>query len=426
MQVARYLITNNLARVENFTFSDPGQLRDFNFPRLHEILADGVAFQTSGCPDCNRPFYNERPGGIIYNYPKPLTAQQIEAAIEDVKRETSNVKRESHYASRITHHASRFTHHASLSYPVADWRLLETGLADGATNMAIDEAILWAVAEGKSLPTLRFYGWRPPCLSIGYSQSMEGQVEVDRCREAGVDFVRRPTGGRAIFHADELTYSVVATQAEPRVVGGVVESYRRLSAGLVAGLRALGVEAYQALTPTPLLSRGAEEPRSGGAEEWANIASAPLHLRTLAPLLLWERGRGGQSAACFDAPSSYEITVGGKKLVGSAQVRKKGVVLQHGSLPLEGDVARIFDFLRVPSEERREELKHELRDRATSLGLALGHSVSFEEVARHLAAGFAQALNLRLVPGQLSQHELALAEKLRREKYAAREWNFRV
>lgn len=274
---------------------------------------------------------------------------------------------------------------------LADWRLLQTGLADGATNMAIDEAILWAVAKGKSPPTLRFYGWQPPCLSIGYSQSMEGEVDVERCREAGIDFVRRPTGGRAILHADELTYSVVAPQAEPRVAGGVVESYRRLSAGLIAGLQALGVEAYQALTPTPL-----------------------------------QEGRGeGQSAACFDAPSSYEITVGGKKLVGSAQVRKQGAVLQHGSLPLEGDIARIFDFLKVSSEERREELKRELRAKATSLELALGYSVPFDEVAQHLAAGFAQALNLRLIPGQLSQYELALAEKLRQEKYTTREWNFR-
>ena len=273
----------------------------------------------------------------------------------------------------------------SITYSIADWRLLHTGLADGATNMAIDEAILWAVAEGKSLPTLRFYGWQPPCLSIGYSQSMEGEVDVDRCREAGIGLVRRPTGGRAILHADELTYSVVAPQAEPRVAGGVVESYRRLSAGLVAGLRSLGLAVAQVETADDK----------------------------------------GESAACFDAPSSYEITLGGKKLVGSAQVRKKGVVLQHGSLPLEGDIARIFDFLKVSSEERREELKHELRARATSLELAMGHSVLFEEVARHLAAGFAQALNLRLIPGQLSERELALVEKLRREKYTAREWNFR-
>jgi len=285
-----------------------------------------------------------------------------------VKRETSNV---------ITD---------SSVYPIADWRLLKTGLADGATNMAIDEAILWAVAEGESRPTLRFYGWQPPCLSIGYSQSMQGEVDIGRCRESGTDFVRRPTGGRSILHADELTYSVVAPQAEPRVAGGVIESYRRLSAGLVAGLRALGVDASQALSPSP-----------------------PV-----------------QSAACFDAPSNYEITVGGKKLLGSAQVRKKRVVLQHGSLPLEGDIACIFDFLKVSSDERREKLNRELRARATSLELALGHSVPFKEVARHLAAGFAQALNLQLIPGQLSEHELALAEKLRREKYATREWNFRA
>jgi lipoate-protein ligase A len=283
-----------------------------------------------------------------------------------VKRETSNVKR-------------------STIYPAADWRLLKTGLSDGATNMAIDEAILWAVAEGESRPTLRFYGWQPPCLSIGYSQSLADQVDVDRCREAGIDCVRRPTGGRAILHTDELTYSVVAPQTEPRVAGGVVESYRRLSAGLVAGLRALGVVVAQVETADDK----------------------------------------GESAACFDAPSNYEITVGGKKLVGSAQVRKKRVVLQHGSLPLEGDIVRIFDFLKVPSEERREELRQELRARATSLELALGRVVPFDEVARHLADGFAQALNLRLIPGQLSQHELALAEKLWREKYAAREWNFR-
>jgi lipoate-protein ligase A len=337
----------------------------------------------------------------------------VKRKTSNVKRETSNVKRET---SNVKHdrHVSRFTHHVSLSdtadpiiYPLADWRLLGTGLADGTTNMAIDEAILWAVAEGKSPPTLRFYGWEPPCLSIGYSQSMEGEVDVDKCRESGIGLVRRPTGGRAILHADELTYSVVAPQTEPRVAGGVIESYRRLSAGLVAGLRALGVDASQALTPTP---------------------PSPLPLSRIR-----ERGRGaqggggeGQSAACFDAPSSYEITVDGKKLVGSAQVRKKSVVLQHGSLPLEGDMARIFDFLKMPSEERREELKQELRGRATSLELALGYSVPFEEVARHLAVGFAQALNLRLVPGQLSEHELALAKKLRREKYATREWNFRV
>jgi biotin synthase-related radical SAM superfamily protein len=85
MQVAQYLITNNLTCVRDFTFSPAGQLFSFNLPRLSEILADGIAFQTSGCPDCNRPFYNERPGGPMYNYPEPLTSQQIEVAVEELE-----------------------------------------------------------------------------------------------------------------------------------------------------------------------------------------------------------------------------------------------------------------------------------------------------------------------------------------------------
>jgi lipoate-protein ligase A len=201
-----------------------------------------------------------------------------------------------------------------------------------------------------------------------------------------VDFVRRPTGGRAILHADELTYSIVLSQDDLRVAGGVVESYRRLSLGLIAGLKSLGINAIQ-------------------AEE------KPL----LAPC--------GKTLACFHAQSAYEIAVDGKKLIGSAQVRKRGCVLQHGALPLMGDVARILDFLKVP-EGKLEELRKELRGRATSLELALGRSVAFDDVARTLADGFAKALNLLLVPGVLSEHELALAEELRRGKYATKEWNF--
>jgi lipoate-protein ligase A len=138
--------------------------------------------------------------------------------------------------------------------------------------------------------------------------------------------LRRPTRGQAILHTDELTYSIFAPQGEPRVAGGVVESYRRLSAGLVRGLRLLGVDVAQA------------EARHGQEAE--------------------------VSAACFDAPSAYEVTGGGKKLVGSAQMRRKGAVLQHGSLPLQGDIARICHYLVVPSEERREGSCQELRARA--------------------------------------------------------------
>ncbi len=295
---------------------------------------------------------------------------------EDVKRE---------YVKRESRCASRFTHHVSFTYPAAEWRLLETGLADGATNMAIDEAILWAVAEGESRPTLRFYGWQPPCVSVGYSQSMRDAVDLDACRRNGVTWVRRPTGGRAILHTDELTYSIAVPASEKRVMGGVVESYRRLSQGLMAGLCLLGLEVGQA-----------EAMKEKPADH---------------------------SAACFDVPSHYEITVRGRKLVGSAQARRQRAVLQHGALPLTGDVTRLASYLRL-SDDERIALRAELRRRAITLEEALGRAVPAREVAEALVQGFAQALNLHLEPGKLTRQEQALARQLREEKYADDGWSF--
>lgn len=268
------------------------------------------------------------------------------------------------------------------------WRLLiASPLArDGATNMALDEAILTAVAEGESPPTLRFFAWDPPCVSIGYAQSMGQVVDLDACRRDGLNWVRRPTGGRAILHVDELTYSIVVPASEERVRGGVVESYRRLSLGLLAGLRLLGLNAAQSQT--------------------LQEQSTDL------------------SPACFDAPSHYEITFQGKKLVGSAQVRRKKAVLQHGALPLSGDVGRLAHYLRLPDDERTA-LKEELSHRATTLEEAVGRPVSAEEAARALGRGFAEALNLRLKPGSLTPHEERLAGRLREGKYANDEWNFK-
>ncbi|MEW5933385.1 MAG: biotin/lipoate A/B protein ligase family protein, partial [Bacillota bacterium] len=121
------------------------------------------------------------------------------------------------------------------------WRLIRDGYHDGATNMAVDEAIMLAHARGEVPPTLRFYGWRPPALSLGYAQKAEREVDLEACRRAGVDVVRRPTGGRAVLHDREVTYSVVISTA--LFPGSVVETYRRLSAGLVEGLRLLGLQA---------------------------------------------------------------------------------------------------------------------------------------------------------------------------------------
>jgi lipoate-protein ligase A len=281
--------------------------------------------------------------------------------------------------------------------PDAEWRLVVSPTADGATNMAIDEAILLAVGSGEAPPTLRFYAWEPPCLSLGYAQPV-ADVDRRRFQALGWDLVRRPTGGRAILHTDELTYSVAAPVAEPRVLGGVRESYRRLSLGLMAGLTRLDVHAEALAEPA--------KPAGLSEVEWA--------------------------AVCFEVPSHYEITAGSKKLLGSAQVRRRGAVLQHGSLPLTGDIGRICDGLRFAAEAEREAAKDRVRTRATTVEGALGRgevgrpAVTWAEAAAAMAAGFAEALNIQLIEGELTASEAARAATARFERYAAAEWTIKV
>jgi lipoyl(octanoyl) transferase len=277
-------------------------------------------------------------------------------------------------------------------YPRATWRLLLSPLSDGPTNMAVDEAILQAIAEGQGRPTLRFFGWTPPCLSLGYAQPA-AEVDRQRLAQLGYDLVRRPTGGRAILHTDELTYSVIAPMDEPRVVGGVLESYQQLSAGLLAGLHHLGL--------------GVRADKTYAGSEAA--AKGPV---------------------CFEVPSNYEITVGDgaapRKLLGSAQVRKRGVVLQHGALPLTGDLGRICDVLVFESEAARQVARARLHQRAATVAEVLGVEIDWRQAAEALAQGMAEVLNLALEEARLSPREAALAEKLRAEKYATAAWNERL
>lgn len=281
-------------------------------------------------------------------------------------------------------------------YPPAEWRLLETGALDGATNMAIDEAILEAVTAGQAPPTLRFYGWEPPCLSLGYSQPAEA-VDWAACAERNWEVVRRPTGGQAILHVDELTYSVCAPLQEPRVAGGIVESYGRLAAGLLAGLKLIGLEPAEARPDYP---------------------NPP----------------GSPGPVCFDGPARYEITLvipgpGGApvphKLLGSAQSRRLGGVLQHGTLPLTGDITRIIDALAYEGPAERAAARAHLQGRALTLETALGRPVSFPEAAAAMAAGFGRALNLRLVPGELKAAEWTAVARIRSEKYADDAWTLK-
>ncbi len=264
------------------------------------------------------------------------------------------------------------------------WRLLLHPIpARGAWNMAVDEAVLEAAGSGDSLPTLRLYAWEPACLSLGYAQPVR-DVDLDRLHARGWDLVRRPTGGRAVLHVDELTYSVTGPLEEPRLAGTVLESYNRLAAALTQALCTLGLPVQ--------------------VQEHAKPAG-----RTANPV-------------CFEMPSTYEITIGGKKLVGSAQARRKGGVLQHGSLPLTGDLTRILQVLVYPDDESRLHAAERLLARATTVETALGRVVTWDETAEACASAFRSVLALDLQPASLTQQEISRAEELLSAKYASPDW----
>jgi len=259
------------------------------------------------------------------------------------------------------------------------WRLLITSPAHGAWNMAVDESILEAMGYSDSLPTLRLYAWEPACLSLGYAQPL-ADVDIPRLNARSWEMVRRPTGGRAVLHTDEITYSVIAPLSEPRVAGTVLESYRRLAQALV-----------QALT----------------------LLSLPVQVNenTLTPPAT------ATNPICFEVPSTYEITVDGKKLIGSAQARRKEGVLQHGSLPLVGDLTRIIQVMSFPDEASRNRAGAHLLGKATTVETALGRRVPWDEAARAFISAFKSVLALDFQPGYLSPEEKERAEELVRVKY---------
>jgi lipoyl(octanoyl) transferase len=273
------------------------------------------------------------------------------------------------------------------TYPPAIWRLIiDDQPRSGAANMAMDQALAESAAAGGA-PTLRFYRWQPPAVSLGRHQPIT-DINAEVIEHLGYEIVRRPTGGRAILHTDELTYAVTAAADEPRVAGSLMDAYLRLSNALLKGLQRVGLAADKA---------------AGDVRAGPNV-----------------------SAACFEVPSAYEITAHGRKLIGSAQSRRAGYVLQHGSLPLVGDIGRLVDVLALPDEERTR-LRAELVARACTLAEALGvaendPNLEFEHVAQAIIEGFGDLLNLQFKRGQPTAAELRRTAELIREQYANSEW----
>lgn len=274
------------------------------------------------------------------------------------------------------------------SFEPSTWRLLTTPPAGGSWNMAVDESILEAIGRREAPPTLRQYAWEPPCLSLGYAQQIT-DVDYARLEARGWQVVRRLTGGRAILHTDELTYSVIVPVDEPRLAGGVLESYQVVAGALLEALRRLSIPAESKQHP-----------------------DLPAEYTSPGPV-------------CFDVPSNYEITVNGKKLLGSAQARRREGILQHGTLPLHGDLTRIVDVLSYASQGERSAAAERLNQRGTTLEKVLGYPPVWQTVAGAFSSSFQDVLNLSLQPGGLSPAELTRAEQLALEKYGNPNWNAR-
>jgi lipoate-protein ligase A len=232
------------------------------------------------------------------------------------------------------------------------WRHIDSGPNIGAYNMAFDEELLARAQTGETMPVLRFYAWEPAAVSLGRFQAMKSSVNAEACKRLGIDIVRRVTGGRAVLHRNELTYSIVARTDHPLFPQTVLGTYKVIAAGLVAGLRILGL-------PAEMVTRG-----DGQAS------------------LVQKRPK---EASCFSSPSWYEIVVQGRKIAGSAQRRAGSAFLQHGSILIDYDPQ--IEAAVIPGEPTGE--------RVTSIQRELGRNVPDKEIKSAILSGFREALGIR-------------------------------
>ena len=259
------------------------------------------------------------------------------------------------------------------------WRLIQCGPATGARNMAVDEALL---VEMQGRPVLRFYSWDPYCLSLGYGQRCS-VVHRQGLAERGYTLVRRPSGGGAILHAQEVTWCLVLPATHPLAAGSINEGYRRIAVVMREAMRSLGIAAIL---------------REGDALSRAR-------------------------PACFETPAWHELVVNGRKLLGCARVQRRHALLQHGSLPLAGDVAAISAVLDYPAALAREEAARRLRNQAITLADASqGTAVRAEQVSRAIIDAFRASHDLEFVESELTTAEQARAQILEAGRYGNPDW----
>jgi lipoate-protein ligase A len=262
------------------------------------------------------------------------------------------------------------------------WRLLLDPPADGAWNMAVDEALLESrvAGTGAQPTTFRLYGWNPPALSLGRGQAQAGAHDPDYLRQQGIDLVRRPTGGLAVLHEFEVTYCICGPLRRDPFPGGVLDTYRQLAAAWLAALKRLGLMATSVPERSGALAGQSHQP----------------------------------GVSCFAIPSAHEITVEGRKLVGSAQLRRRNAFLQHGSILLRSDPARLASATGGKEES----------ERFTDLESALGRRVERQELESALVAALEHEFGTSLQPGTLTADEIDIATRLYSWKYCSAAWTY--
>jgi lipoate-protein ligase A len=251
-----------------------------------------------------------------------------------------------------------------------EFRFIDLEIHSAFENMAIDEAVMLAMKKGKVPPTLRLYRWSPSAVSIGTFQGMKDEVDIEFCESRGIDYIRRITGGGAVYHDfdGEVTYSIIMPKDHRLAPSDILESYRVLCGGIVRALEHLGIEGE----------------------------FKPIN----------------------------DVDVGGKKVSGNAMTRRHGCVLQHGTTLLDLDVNLMFTILKVPQEKISDKMIADVKERVTSIRNILGRDVHIDELQEALKQGFSNALNIELSPGQLSDEEQDTASRLAQEKYSSHDWNF--
>ena len=264
------------------------------------------------------------------------------------------------------------------------WGLLDSGHCGAATNMAIDEALLTWHSEGKIPPTIRFYGWSKPSLTVGQFQNVDSAIDFSGVEKHQCDFVRRLTGGSAVLHDDELTYSIIVSENHPKIPSTINKAYYVLSQGLLEGYRILGVD--------------------------ATFAEA-------------EKNVGNRSDVCFETSAIYEMMVDGKKISGNAQTRMKGVLLQHGSIPLSFNAEMLFDLFRFPNNDIRNKQRLKFIDKAVSINDIVDKKQTYETILPAFLNGFQNSLHISTEELTLDKTQWDFIEHLRTTKYATETWN---